>query len=63
MSEKKKKPIQAKFGRPVDDSFEAFVEFMDAMIDALSPGAERTMTEADKRKYHKIYLEKTKGKK
>ena len=39
------------YGRPTDRTYEAFVEFMDAMISKLAPDAKDTMTEEKKREY------------
>lgn len=51
-----KKKTTVFYGWPENDSFEAFVEFMDAMADAL--GVEKTLTEEQKRKYYEQAQEK-----
>lgn len=55
----KKTPIF--YGRPQDDSFEAFVKFMDAMADKL--GVKKTLTKDQKREYWEKAQDKKKGKK
>lgn len=46
---KKNEKTTIHYGRPKDRSFEAYVEFMDAMINAIAPQAKRTLTEEQRR--------------
>jgi len=56
----KNKPTPVFYGRPADDSFESFVEFMDAFAKKL--GVKGTLTTEEKREYWEELQKKKKRK-
>lgn len=53
-----KNKVTAYYGKPKDRTFEAYVEFMDAMINAIAPRARRILTEEQRRENWKKFWEK-----
>lgn len=60
---KKTKKTTIYYGKPKDRSYEAYVEFIEAMISKIAPNAKRTVSEEKKRQYWKEFWQKVDDKK